>query len=31
MKYSLMREDNKEIAKLMSEEKEKVRKALNQA
>jgi len=26
-----MREDNKEIAKLMSEEKEKVRKALNQA
>ena len=31
LKLALMREDNKEIAKLMSEEKEKVRKALNQA
>jgi len=31
LKLALMKEDNKEIAKLMSEEKEKVRKALNQA
>ena len=31
LKLALMREDNKEIAKLMTEEKEKVRKALNQA
>jgi hypothetical protein len=31
LKLALIREDNKEIAKLMSEEKEKVRKALNQA
>lgn len=31
LKLALMRQDNKEIAKLMSEEKEKVRKALDQA
>ena len=31
LKLALIREDNKEIAKLMTEEKEKVRKALNQA
>jgi len=31
LKLALIREDRKEIAKLMSEEKEKVRKALNQA
>ena len=30
LKLALIREDNKEIAKLMTEEKEKVRKALNQ-